>query len=284
MIRPAQAEYLAWRGAALAIPAVPSPVDPLLARVLGRLAHASAPRAREAVRENLSVIAPSLSQAERDALARRAFVNQVRNYLATLRLPTLDVARVGSAVEVAGWEHVEAAVAARRGFVLASAHFGPLALVGPVALAAHGVRVAIVAEAIPPRLFELINRHLRGSLGASFVPSTQLVALTRTLRQGGGIGVLGDRPVAGARMRVPFFGRPANLPVGHVVLASRTGATLLPAFALPGPRGEIQPPLALVEGRGDDAVRENLTRWTAILERVIASDPAEWHVFERFWA
>ncbi len=281
----ARRQYLAWRGAAFAIPALPSAADPFLARALGGLAYACASHARDGVRANLSVIAPSVSRDEREALVRRAFVNQARNYLMTLRLPRLELARVARSIDLTGWAHVDAARAARRGVIFASAHFGPIALVGPVALAAHGLRVSIVAEAISPRLFDLINRHLRGSLGASFVLSSQVVSLARMLHRGEAIGVLADRPVAGARMRVAFFGRETLLPVGHLALASRTGAALLPSFALAGrrPRGEVLPPLELVEGRGDDVLRENVGRWARVLERVIARAPEEWHVFERFW-
>lgn len=283
MIGEARAQYLAWRGAAFAIPAVPSPVDPFLARALGGLAYASAARAREAVRDNLSVIAPALGRDERESLVRRAFANQARNYLMTLRLPRLDVRKVGLGIHVAGWEHVEAARSAGRGLIFASAHFGPVALVGPVALAAHDLSVAVVAEDISPKLFELLNRHLRGAHGASFVPASQTMQITRILRRGEALGVLADRPVTGAGMRVPFFGRDTLLPVGHLALAARTGAALLPSFALPGPRGEVLPALELRAERGEAATRENLTRWVAILEQVIASAPDEWHVFERFW-
>jgi hypothetical protein len=42
-------------------------------------------------------------------------------------------------------------------------------------------------------------------------------------------------------------------------------------------------PLALVPGKDDEAGRQNLRRWVATLEPVIASAPDEWHVFERIW-
>src|SRR5439155_21029870 len=85
----ATAQYFAWRGASLAVPALPSPVDPLLSRGLGAIAYAAAPNARAAVRANLTVVAPGLAAAERETLVRRAFVNQARNYLTTLRLPQM---------------------------------------------------------------------------------------------------------------------------------------------------------------------------------------------------
>ncbi len=284
MIGEARAQYLAWRGAAFAIPAVPSPIDPFIARALGGLAYAGAARARAAVRDNLTVIAPRLSRGEREALVRRTFTNQARNYLATLRLPHLDLARAVTTIPVRGWENVDAALASGRGVILGSAHFGQVSAVGPVVLALHRVPVSIVVEPIAPRLFDLINRTLRGSLGPSFVSSSEILRLARMLTRGGTIGVLGDRPVMGARLRIPFFGREAYLPTGHVVLAALTGAALIPAFAVPGPAAEMHPPLALIEGRGEDVLHANLLRWAAVLERLLAVAPDEWHVFERFWS
>lgn len=279
----ARAQYYAWRGAAIAVPMLPRPIDPLLARAIGGLAYHAGRTGREAVRANLEVIAPALSRGERELLVRRAFVNQVRNYLWTVRLPTLDL-NAGT-VETRGWEHIEAAQKQGRGVVLASAHFGPIALVGPMALATHRASAAIVAEAIPPKLFELINRQLRGSLGTRFIPASAPLALHRVLRAGGILGVVADRAIAAVTLTVPFFGRETRLPVGHLHLAARTGAALIPGFAHPGPppRGDVHPELALELGKGDDIVRENLRRWAAILERVIAQAPEEWHVFERMW-
>lgn len=270
----------------MAIPAIPSPVDPLLARAVGGLAYAASARARAAVRANLEIIAPSLRRDEREVLVRRVFVNQARNYLTTLRLPRLDMVRAARAIDVLGYDHVETALRRGRGIVFASAHVGPLPLVATVAIASRRLSVAVVAEEISPRLFEFLNRTLRGSLGGvSFLASSQVMAMARRLRRGEAIGMLADRPVAGARMRVPFFGREAFLPVGHLQLAASAGATLLPAFAYSGtrPRVEVRPALELATGRDEDATRENVMRWAAILEGVIASAPDEWQVFERFW-
>jgi KDO2-lipid IV(A) lauroyltransferase len=189
-------------------------------------------------------------------------------------------------VRVSGYANLEHAQATGAGVVIASAHFGPLPYVGALAVAVHDLQVTIVAEAIPPKLFELLNRNLRGALGASFVPANQLMTLLRILRRGGIIAILADRAVTRSGMRVDFFGRPALLPVGHVQIAARTGAALLPTFALSGvpPTAEVQAPLQLVEGKDDEAAGENLRRWVARLEPVIASAPDEWSVFERIWA
>ena len=267
------------------VPRVPESLDPLLSQAIGSLAYAANRRARDAVRANLAVIVPALEVPQRDRLVRRAFVNQARNYFRTLRLPRLSPQEVLRRVAVVGWEHVVAAKGRRRGLIFATAHLGPLILVGQ-AIFARGEVVTVVAEAIEPRQFALINRRLRGAVGASFVTQHDVRAMFRVLAQGGAIGVLADRVVGGVGVRVPFFGRKALLPSGHVELAMRTGAAIIPGFAVRADgreRAELLPPLELAPGRGDDVVRENVRRWAAVLERYVAAAPDEWAVFEPVW-
>lgn len=278
-------QYAAWRFASATVPALPAALDNAIAIAVGGAAYGVAPRARAAVRANLAVMRPELPEDERERLVRRAFVHQAWNYTQMLRIPRLTRRQLLARVDISGWEHVESALARGSGLILASAHFGPIAVVGPAA-AARGPRFHVLAEATEPRLFELINQRLRGSTGARFVPADAVMQIYRTLKGNGAVGVLADRAITGVGLRVPLFGRPALLPVGHVLLAMRTGAPLVPGFAAPGGRpfrGEALPPLDIEPGKGEGLARENLLRWAAVLERQIARAPEEWHVFERVW-
>jgi lauroyl/myristoyl acyltransferase len=279
-------EYYAWRIAASAVPSLPEAFDETLSVALGSAFYAAQPRARENVRANMTVILPGLGRSEREAFVRRAFINQARNYIRTFRLPLLTPEDVLRQVRISGWEHVSTAKAAGRGIVFATAHLGPLVLVGQV-VSARGVAVSVIAETIAPRMFALLNDRLRGAFGVTFIPSKSAVTIYRVLRRGGAVGVLADRAVTGVGERVPFFGRPALLPAGHVLLAQRTGAPLIPGFAIREPQGfcaEILPPLQLVEGRSQEALHENVSRWASVLEGYVARAPDEWAVFDRVWA
>jgi lauroyl/myristoyl acyltransferase len=278
-------EYYAWRIAASAVPSLPESLDETLSVALGSAFYAARPRARDNVRANLEVIVPGIHPREREALVRRTFVNQARNYIRTFRLPLLSAADILRQVTVSGWEHVAAAGAGGRGIVFATAHLGPLVLVGQV-VSARGVAVSVIAEPIAPRMFALLNERLRGAFGVTFVSSRSAVTIYRVLRRGGAVGILADRAVTGVGERVPFFGRPALLPAGHVLLAQRTGAPLLPGFALRELQrfhAEILPPLELVPGRTREALRENVSRWASVLERYVKRAPDEWAVFDRVW-
>jgi KDO2-lipid IV(A) lauroyltransferase len=170
--------------------------------------------------------------------------------------------------------------------VLASAHLGPVVLCGQV-LAARGLDVSVVVEPKSGDIGRMIDRA-RSSMGLRTVETTSPQRIVRALRQGGIVGVLADRAITGVGERVPFFGRDALLPSAHVALALRTGAALVPGFALRDGeqlRAYAEPELALERTGDHDAdVRAGVRRWAAVLERQVARAPEQWSVFEPVWS
>lgn len=268
------------RAVEAAVPALPDALDVPIGEAAGTLAYVLSPRAREAVRSNLSVVAPG-----RDGLARRVFVEQTRHYLETFRLARLGPRRLLEMVEIEGWSHVASAYASRRGVVLASAHLGPVVLCGQI-LAARGLDVSVVVEPKRGEVGRLIDRA-RGAMGLRTIETTSAMGIGRALRRGGVVGFLADRAVTGVGVRVPFFGREALLPSAHVALALRTGAALVPGSALRDGRrlrAIVEAPIDLERtGDRDRDIREGVARWAAVLERWIARAPEQWSVFERVW-
>jgi KDO2-lipid IV(A) lauroyltransferase len=267
--------------AELAIPSIPAPLAPPIAEAIGTLAFAASPRARAAVRANLAVIAPG-----QRVSARRVFAEQVRNYLEIFKIPRIGAAAIRAMVEKRGWEHFTRAADARQGVIVASAHLGPISLVGQI-LTAHDYAVVLPVETERSEFQRAVNRARR-AIGQQLVPTESPLAVVRALREGKVFGLLADRAVTGVGVRVPFFGREALLPSAHVALALRTGAPIIPAFS--GREGErlvawFEPPLELVAtGDRDADVREGVRRWALVLERFVRQAPEQWTVFERVWA
>lgn len=261
------------------LPALPAALDVPVGEVVGTLAYLAAPRARAAVRANLSVIAG------RPDLARQVFVSQARHYVETLRILALRPERLLAMVEVDGWAHLSQAVARGSGVIVASAHLGPIVLCGQI-LAAHGLEVAVVVEPKTNDLGRLVDRA-RSAMGIRTIETRSPMGIVRTLRRGGIVAFLADRAITGVGERVPFFGRPALLPTAHVAIALRTGAALVPAFAL-RERGRLRAYLASAlelprTGDHDADVREGTRRWAEVLERWIARAPEQWSIFQRVW-
>ena len=265
-----------------ALPALPASLAPPVAEIIGTFAYAASAGTRDAVRANLAVIAPERANG---ATVRRVFVEQARNYLEVFKVPRIPRSRLRELVKKTGWEHFVAAAAQGRGVIVASAHLGPISVVGQV-LVAYDYPVVLPIEVERSEFQRAVNRARRG-MGLQLVPVETPLAVYRALKEGKVFGVLADRAVTRVGERVPFFGRDVLLPSAHVALSLRTGAPLIPAFS--GRDGaqltaSFEPPLEL-ESTGDrDAdVREGMRRWARVLERYIRRAPEQWTVFERVW-
>ena len=269
----------ALRAVERTVPALPNALDAPLSEAIGTAAYLAAPRARAAVRSNLTVVCG------RPDLARRVFVAQVRHYVETFRLLRLRPERVLEMVEVDGWSEVARAHAKGNGVVLASAHLGPVVICGQV-LAARGFEVGVLVEPKGGDIGRMIDRA-RGAMGIKTIETTSVVGIGRLLKRGGVLGILADRAITGVGERVPFFGREALLPSAHVALALRTGSALVPGFAIREQgklRAFVLPEIELPPtGDRDADVREGVRRWAAILERFVARAPEQWSVFEPVW-
>jgi KDO2-lipid IV(A) lauroyltransferase len=87
---------------------------------------------------------------------------------------------------------------------------------------------------------------------------------------------------------VDFFGVPARTPSAVFALARRTGAPLLPVLAHLGEDGrhrirvwpEITPS---AHPDPDEALREDVAAWHAVLESAIREHPEQWVWFHRRW-
>lgn len=265
------------------LPHLPSILEVPIATVGGTLAYRASSSARDAVRENLAIVAPE--RRDRERLVRQTFVEQVRHYIEIFRLARLDHEKVRQAVVTAGWDRFVAAVARGNGVIVASAHVGPVSVCGQI-IAANGYDITLPIEKETGELARSINRA-RTRMGLRFVETDSALGIHRILKRGGILGVLADRAVTGVGERVPFFGQPALLPSVHVALALRTGAVLMPAFAHRDGnilRAVFEPELELPRtGDRDADVREGVRRWAAVLEPHIRAAPEQWSVFEPVW-
>jgi hypothetical protein len=97
-----------------------------------------------------------------------------------------------------------------------------------------------------------------------------------------------DRDVSGTGQPVEFFGAPARLPTGAVLLGLRTGAPLVPVFAqrLRDARLFVsaRPAVTLTHTRAlRDDLQQGLHVLARLLEEGIARAPEQWVVFEPIW-
>jgi KDO2-lipid IV(A) lauroyltransferase len=167
--------------------------------------------------------------------------------------------------------------------------------------AVRGYSVVTVAEHVKPEvLFQHICR-VRGGKGIKIIPvDGPLLGLMRALKRNDIVGLAADLDVTKSGLVIDFFGSPTRLPDGHVQLALRTGATIVPAFTLRRPdntfEAHVEPPIEF-ESTGDAAaslraglstsfeceVRTGVTKIAALMEHYIGQHPEQWVMFNPIW-
>ena len=175
------------------------------------------------------------------------------------------------------------------GTVLVFPHLGSFDLAG-VILATHLPPIQTLSLANPGSGFRWVN-ELRERTGARMTPlsPTALREALRHLRGGGVLGVAGDRPVSELDEPVPFFGRPARMPSGHIRLALQTGAAIVvgycPKLAETGQYTmHLDPPLEVVRtGDREEDMRLNMQRVLQALEEPIRRWPEQWQMYVPVW-
>ncbi|HET8629078.1 MAG TPA: lysophospholipid acyltransferase family protein [Thermomicrobiales bacterium] len=223
--------------------------------------------------------------------ARRVFRNYGKYLFDFFRLSSLDPDALEEDVVIDGLEHLDAALAAGRGAIMVTGHFGLWDLAGTI-LAARGYPAsALVDTFAPPALDELVQRT-RHRFGLGLVPVEQpgsLRGVQRLLRRNQIAVVVLDRPQREGGVLVEFFGAPAWLPTGAARFALRTGAPVVLGYLLrrPGDRtyyGVVEPPVAFAPSGDAEADVAALTQAIVHrLERLLRAYPDQWYMFRRMW-
>ena len=256
--------------------------------LLGRAFHAFDAGHRRLAVENLQHAFPLRSEEECRAIARRMFEHFGRLLMALLKFSTLTPQQMMALVEFDGEERVRAAHGRGRGVLLFTGHFGYWeinALVHALALQP----IAVLARPLDnPLLHDLLERVRRSTGNSVIYRRGAIRRVLRSLASNQAVAVLIDQHMQSAdAVYVDFFNRPAATTSTLAALAMKTGAPVVPVFALPLPGGRFrmvyEHPVELPETAGDEGVRELTQRCTDVLEMYVRRYPDLWLWMHRRW-
>lgn len=293
----ARAESLAYRAGAELARAIPRAPGELLTRYASRLMMASSGTRRRQVERHLQRLSDGqLRGAALQHATRSVFENYGRYWHELFRLAADGLEPLQGHVTADGLEHLDAAMAAGHGAVVAMPHLGNWDVAGAW-LAARGYPITAVTE--PPERSELFDWFLttRQRLGIEVVMlgDGAVSAISRSLARNRIVCLAGDRDLTGDGIPVEFFGETTTLPGGPAVLAFRAQAPLIPAGAyyerepverdgLGRYRVEFRPPIPTGrEGRLRDDVRRVIQDLARVLEQLIRAAPDQWLVLQPNW-
>jgi lauroyl/myristoyl acyltransferase len=270
---------------------LPSPMAYALADVAGNLWHRFAPTRRRLVTANLARVCAATGRPTSGpaltALVRAAFRNHARYYVELLRSPNYGPDRIDDHVQVPDWPTFEGPLKSGPA-LLVSCHLGNFEPFGSF-VASRGLRPLAPIEEIEPRaLFEFLAER-RGIGSVDLVPVREARRpLMQRLRDGGLVGIIGDRDLAGDGQPVTMFGHPTTMPTGPASLAVMHRAALVVGRCLRvGPDrfvadGELMEVPASGNRRSDIAAL--VERIAARFERDIGTAPEQWWgAFQPFW-
>lgn len=243
------------------------------------------PRLRRTAWRNFELAMPELDRAARVRLLEGCWTTLARVAAMMAQFPRIGKHNIGDFIRYEGLSNYEQAKSRGRGVLVATAHLGNWEF-SAFAHALLTEPMAVVARPMDnPLLDDLVTRY-RTMSGNRVLGRGQdfLRPLVETLRANGAAGILVDQNVTADRgVFVNFFGRKACVDAGFARLAHRTGAAVVPGYALwSDAEGRyvlhFEPEIAITGNAGHDTQAVH-----ARLEGAIRRAPDQWLWIHRRW-
>ncbi len=275
--------------------AVPPPIGYWFSDRFGDYFYRRNTNLRANVSDNMHHVLAATGRPADDATVQRAvrrvFRTQARNAFDLLRVPRISLRRLEGQTDLDGdWTAVDEALAAGRGVILCSAHYGAFDIMGQYIVNRGYDAHLLIMRSTSAYVHDAVT-YLRESRGWHMEPVDEPGSLRRVLRAlkaGKLVGMVVDRDWTGTGTPVSFFGAETPLPTGHIRMALTTGAEIVALMTPRLPRdryGVVLRPVPLQRtGHIAADVAENTRRVLATFEEIIGADPGQWVLFRRVWA
>jgi KDO2-lipid IV(A) lauroyltransferase len=245
-------------------------------------------RHRRIAMANVAAAFPRKTEADRRALVREVFGHFGRLLFELLKFSGLSREGVLRLVEFEGGERIREAHAQGRGALLFTGHFG-FWEINAIAHAAAFFPIGVLARPLDNVRLHNLLEQMRGCTGNYVIYRRgALRRVLKALNANHGVAMLIDQHIqAPDAVTVNFFDRPAATTLALAVLALRTGAPVIPVFALPLADGRYrlvyEHPVDPPADDSPEAIRDFTQRCTDVLEMQVRRHPELWLWMHRRW-
>lgn len=240
------------------------------------------------LQSNLRRVHPNASNGEIRELSREGMRSYLRYWCEAFRLPSWPRARIEETFILERRELLDDALD-QGGALMIPGHMANWDHAGAWAATRYGSITSVAERLKPEKLFEKFLDYRR-ELGMDILgtgESDVLRQLTRRLREGQLVALLGDRDISHNGVRVDFFGEPASFPAGPAVLAMMTDVPLHPVtmwFDGEVCRGYVHDRIELpTEGERTDRIRAVTQQLAQGWEAGIREHSTDWHMLQKVW-
>jgi KDO2-lipid IV(A) lauroyltransferase len=281
-------EVLAARAAAGLVALAPMSMVRACGAVLGRLVYLVDSSHRRIALDNLAAAFPARPPAERRAIARAMFGHFGSLALELLKFGRYSRHQMLARIDTEGEERVRQAYLRGHGVLFFTGHFGyweMQAIVQPL----RAYPVSVLARPFDNLLLNDMVERIRTCTGNTVIYRQGAIRkVLRELEANRGIALLIDQHLhTPDAVYVDFFQRPAATTSALAALALRTGAPVIPVFALPLPRGRYrlvyEHPVEPPSSDTPNAIHEFTQRCTDVLEMYVRRRPDLWLWMHRRW-
>lgn len=274
-------EYALALGVVKSLEWAPDAAAYRLADVYVRLLDVAIPRLRRVARHNLEM---ALAGTKAEPVIAGMFRSVARSLVAFAKFPSIGRDNLERWIRPEGAGYVEDALRQGRGVLFATAHLGNWEL-SAFAWALVAGPMSVVARPLDnPLIDRMVERRRTGSGNHVISKREAARPILKALAANQAVGILIDQNAAAdAGVFVDFFGLPACAGTGFAKLAARSGAVVIPGFALWSEEERryilrFYPPLEIT----GDAARDTAAL-QALLEAVIRAHPDQWLWMHRRW-
>ena len=270
---------------------IPVKLCHLLARCLGTLIYYFIPLRRKVTLENINrVYGETLTKSEKRRIALESYQTLAIVGLETLRLHYTSQEKLLSLVSVHGSEHLDNALAHKKGVIVFAGHFGNIVACG-CAEAVRGVPVNVIAKGMHNKAVERFYFETLQNCGVKRIPTRRSKEqIIQALKQGETVYMVVDQHMPAHRGLIcEFFGQLASTTPAPTRFARETGAKLIPCqTAILKETGKHQidyrEEFSLnLSGDQDEILRENTERINRIIEADLKRCPGQWLWQHKRW-
>ena len=266
------------------------PTVSVLGRKFGALVFGLAGGERRKTLNGLKTAFPTgLGDQEIENLALAVWTGLGQNLFELIRwIPMTRTQVVSQIVRVRGWEHLEKAVARGKGTFVVTGHLGNWELLGGY-IAFKYPTTAVAQKLYDPRFDEMITWMRSDKLKVPMIKrGLALRGILEALKQNKIVYALVDQDTGNDGIFVPFFGKPAWTQSGVARIAQKTGAALVPAFAVRGADDRFELHMekeidVTQTGNKEKDMVETVRRYTEVIEAYVKAYPDQWMWMHERW-
>ncbi len=286
-----KAELLAVRSLLGAIGALPLETSMRFGKAVGRFLGLRFPKLQAAARRNLEIALPELSAEEKTKIVRGTFESLGRHLGFVSHFRKFKHEDIRNLIEVVGKEeNFDNAFATGRGVLFFTGHLGSWEIFNLLA-PAFGYGMNILVRRIDNSLVENFVDKMRTRFGSMTLDKTKSARkMFRVLENGEILGILADLNAQEKEgVFVDFFGVPASTTTSIAKLALKTGAVVLPAFAVWEESKKkyvvyLEPPIDYEKTENTEEDIKILTqKITSVVEKYVRRYPEQWLWIHKRW-